>query len=788
MIFAMRWAWGLCIPILLMASPLAAQVGRPYVGTRTDLSVVVPRVEVGVEVDGALDEPIWRDAALLTGFSQYSPQDGVPARDSTEVLVWYSHEAIHFGVRAFAPPGSVRATLADRDRIDNDDQIQILLDTFDDARRALVFGVNPLGVQLDGIRVEGESTGGHGFQAEAEIHPLDRNPDFVYESSGRLEPWGYQVELRVPFKSLRYRPDEVQTWGINVIRIVQASGHSQTWTPARRGRSSFLAQSGRLEGLTGFERGLVLDINPVVTARADGGAVGSGSWDYDRVGPEFGGSVRWGVTENLTLNGTVNPDFSQVEADAEQLSYDPRLAIAFPEKRPFFLEGSERFRVPNSLIYTRRIVRPDIAAKLSGKISSADMGALFAIDDRASSRTGERPVFGIVRLTRDLGAASTLGMVYTDRTEGDDYNRVGGLDARLVRGAYTLSLQGALSANRDAIVDGTGHLWDVAFGRAGRRFGFDTRFRGTSADFVAGSGFLSRTGTVLLQATPRVTRPGAPGARLESYSLSLNLSGSWLHDAFWDGADPEDLKFHINNSWTLAGGWQLGASLLLERFWYLPYLYTDYALEVPVSPGVSDTAAFTGTPWLDNLDLVLSVSTPTWSTFGANAMVIVGRDENFDEWAPADIVILSGGLDWRPTDRVRVSPTYSRQQYIRPGEGTTVRVRDIPRLKVEYQLSRAVFIRVVGQYDAVWRDALRDDTRTDAPILIRDAEGTFAPAGEVSRNRITADVLFSYQPSPGTVVFAGYGSAMSEADAFRFRDVQRSADGFFVKVSWLFRR
>ncbi|MCA9736354.1 MAG: carbohydrate binding family 9 domain-containing protein [Gemmatimonadetes bacterium] len=773
---------------LFGAWPCAAQEGRPYVGLAGETAVEVPRHEVAVEVDGVLDEDVWAGAARLTGFSQYSPQDGVAAADSTEILVWYSHEAIHFGVRAYAAAASVRATLADRDRIDNDDQIQILLDTFADARRALVFGVNPLGIQMDGIRVEGEASRS-GFATEAEIHPLDRNPDFVFESSGHLEPWGYQVEVRIPFKSLRYRPDEVQSWGINVVRIVQARGHSQTWTPARRGRASFLAQGGSLERLTGFERGLVLDLNPFVTARADGSQDASGDWGYDRAGPEFGGSVRWGVTENLTLNGTINPDFSQVEADAEQITYDPRQAIAFPEARPFFLEGSERFRVPNSLIYTRRVVRPEVAAKLSGKLSSADLGALFAVDDRAASAHGDRPIVGIVRLTQDVGAASTVGLVYTDRTDGNDYNRVGGLDARLVRGAYTMALQGALSGNRDAFVDGTGHLWDVQLGRAGRRFGFDTRFRGTSTDFVAGSGFLSRTGTVLLQATPRFTWPGDPGDRLESYSLAFNFSGGWLHDAFWDGADPEDVKFHINNSWSLRGGWQLGASLLIERFWYLPYLYTDYAIQHPVAPGVADTVAYSGTPWLDNLDLVVSVTTPTWSTFGGNVMVVVGRDENFDEWAPANILIMSGGLDWRPTDRVRVSPTYSRQQYIRPGDGSTVRVRDLPRVKVEYQLSRAVFVRFVGQYDAVWRDALRDDSRTGDPILIRDpTTGVFGPALETSRNRMQADVLFSYQPSPGTVVFAGYGSAMSEADAFRFRDVQRSGDGFFVKLSWLFRR
>lgn len=759
-----------------------------YHGREGQTEVALPRVETALTVDGVLDEDAWGQAALLTGFSQYSPQDGVAAADSTDVYVWYSSTAIHFGVRAFAPTGSVRATLADRDRIDNDDQVHVLLDTFDDARRALVFAVNPLGIQLDGTRIEGQS-GRDFFSAEDEVHPLDRNPDFVYESVGRVTEYGYAVEIRVPFKTLRYRPDEVQSWGLNVIRVVQSTGHTQTWTPARQGRTSFLAQSGRLSGLSGLERGVVLDVTPSVTARADGSRDPAGAWAHDRSGPEFGGSVRWGITENVTLNGTANPDFSQIEADAEQLVFDPRRAVSFPEKRPFFLEGSERFQVGNGLVYTRSIVQPELAVKVSGDLGSTGVGALFAVDDRATTVDGERPVIGIFRATKDVGEASTVGLLYTDRSTGDDYNRLGGMDARLVVGGYTLTAQGALAANRDDIRDDVGHLWDLGLARSGRRFGFSSRFQGTSDDFVAGNGFLSRVGTVSLNATPRVTRVGEPGARLESYSVSLSLNGSWLHQAFFDGDDPEDLKLHFNNSWTLRGGWQLGASLLLERFWYLPYLYSDYAIETTDAAGLPDTIPFTGTPSLDNVAVVLTMATPTWSTFGANFMLIVGRDENFDEWAPANIVIFNGGLDWRPTDRVRVAPTYARQQYVRPDDGSTVRVRDIPRLKVEYQVSRSVFVRLVGQYDAVWRDALRDDTRTGDPILVRDAAtGLYASTTELQRNRIQGDVLFSYRPTPGTVVFAGYGSAMSEPDAFQFRDVRRSRDGFFVKVSYLFRR
>jgi hypothetical protein len=127
---------------------------------------------------------------------------------------------------------------------------------------------------------------------------------------------------------------------------VQSTGHEDSWAPALRNASSFLSQSGTLKGLTGMRRGVVLDLTPVVTARTDGARDGAGAWDYDASRPDVGGNARWGITSNLTLNATVNPDFSQVEADATQIQFDPRLALFFQEKRPFFLDGIEQFTAP----------------------------------------------------------------------------------------------------------------------------------------------------------------------------------------------------------------------------------------------------------------------------------------------------------------------------------------------------------------------------------------------------------------------------------------------------------
>ncbi len=137
----------------------------------------------------------------------------------------------------------------------------------------------------------------------------------MFESKGRVTEYGYEVEIRIPFKSIRFQSKKEQSWGINIVRLVQHSGREDSWTPARRASASFLGQSGRLVGLTDMRRGVVLDVTPSVTSKTTGTSGASG-WNYDGGGPEFGGTVRWGVTSNLTLNGTAKPDFSQVESDA----------------------------------------------------------------------------------------------------------------------------------------------------------------------------------------------------------------------------------------------------------------------------------------------------------------------------------------------------------------------------------------------------------------------------------------------------------------------------------------
>ena len=319
--------------------------------------VALPRVETDVTVDGRLDEPVWQQAAMLTGFSLYQPVDGRPAPDSTEVLVWYSSSAMYFGIRAYESHAAVTVSLAERDRISSDDNVEIHLDTFDELNRALVFAVNPLGVQADGTKSEGG-----GFIPGSNVGPgqNDLSADFVWQSRGHVTDWGYEVEVRIPFSSMRYPTSTPQKWGIQIDRHVQHSGYEETWTPAIHASASFIVQEGFLTGLTGMHHGTSVELNPEVTNTVTGTPCCSPlqqSWRYTS-NPQLGGNVRWALGSNFVLNGTVKPDFSQVEADATQIAADERFALFYPEKRPFFVEALDQFNVPNSLVYTRTIVQP----------------------------------------------------------------------------------------------------------------------------------------------------------------------------------------------------------------------------------------------------------------------------------------------------------------------------------------------------------------------------------------------------------------------------------------------
>lgn len=784
------------IPALaLLALLQAADSGPSFNGFAHQLHVRLPRIDTTVTVDGVLDEPVWQRAARLVGFSQYQPVDSRPAEEPTEVLVWYSPTAIYFGIRARETHGDlVHATHADRDNIGADDYVQILLDTYNDRRRSFLFGVNPFGVQQDGVRSDayaggagGTYGGGGGFGSMNILDGnVDLNPDFVFESRGRLVPGGYDVEIKIPFKSLRFAGGEVQTWGINVLRRVQHSGYQDSWAPVVRASASFMNQSGWIDGLTDLHRGLVLDLTPVATERVNGAPNSSGAYRYSS-DPELGLDAHFGITPNLSLDGTVKPDFSQVEADVGQVTLNQRFALFYPEKRPFFLDGLELLDTPNQLIYTRRIASPDAGAKLAGKAGPLTIATIFSSDATSESATGSHPLFGVTRLRYDLGPTSNLGFVGTDREDGGQFSRLAGADIHIIHSRlYFVELQGVASWLHDATGFHRGTLTQATWDRTGRYWGFNFGLTGIAPDFDAAAGFVNRTGVVNAHYFNRFTGYGGRGALLETISSFQSIFRTWKYDGF-GRQSPIEGNESVNLQGTLRGWWQPNVSLTRNFFRFDPtsigyqgHSYGEY--RVGLTAAGTTTIPFAIPALLDNLFTVgAGLTTPTWRQFTGTVSVGYGAGANFAEAARSTGASLSAAVDLRPTPAMRISAQYSRL-VIHRRDGTWFSTEDIPRLKLEYQASRWIFFRVVGQYTALSSDALRDPT-TGNPIVIGGAV-----VGPSASNQLRVDWLFSYRPSPGTLIYVGYGASCSDFDAACAVGRQRSRtdDGFFVKLSYLF--
>jgi hypothetical protein len=307
-------------------------------------------------------------------------------------------------------------------------------------------------------------------------------------------------------------------------------------------------------------------------------------------------------------------------------------------------------------------------------------------------------------------------------------------------------------------------------------------------DFRVESGFITRSGVVQQAAIPSYTIAGAPGSWLESFTVSCFCALTWdIFRHFVAGNTADDRQADFSTGFALRGGWQVGAGLSVESFGYPAPLFADYWIE-RVRGSVVDTIPFTGTPRLPNLDWSINLQTPNFQNFSLSTFYFAGRDDNFFEWANAHIVLANVDLIWRPTGQLRAELLYNHQQVNRLGDGSTVSRIRVPRLKVEYQLSRPIFVRLIGEYTSNETDALRDDSRTGGAILLRDpATGAFTRTTASASNTFRVEWLFSYRPIPGTVLFAGYGSSLDDTGSFRFRSLARKADGFFVKLSYLLR-
>jgi len=756
-------------PVALLLQAQALSAAAPPLAPA--FTATLPRLEATVRIDGVLDEPAWREAAVLGSFHPYQPVDSRPAEERTEVLVWYAPNAIYFGIVAHdRHPESIRSTVADRDNLDADDRVTIYLDTFNDRRRAFFFTVNPLGAQQDGVRTEGGFTAGNLVGGST-----DRNPDFLWESKGQITDSGYVVEIRIPFKSLRYPGSGTQEWGLNIVRDIQRTGYEDTWTDTRRANASFLLQAGTLKGLHNLQRGVVTELQPFVTATANGEVDPAGAFERASIHPSAGLNLHFGLTSSLSLDGTYNPDFSQIESDVSLVTVNERFALFIPEKRPFFLEGIELFATPNQLVYTRQIVNPIAGGKLTTKIGRTNIAYLSSLDQPDAGDA----FFNVARVRQDIGRNSTAGVTFTDRTESADFNRVLAGDARIVFGKlYYVAGQLGKAWTRSAGELAGAPLWEAEFDRTGRSWGFNYQLTGIGRDFESRAGFVPRNDIVSGHAFNRFSWYGGRGALLETIQVFFGPNRIWRYEDFGsesaiEGSESVDLNMQLR------GGWKLSSHGEHNFVNFEPGAYSTYTVDA----GGGLTTPYAAPGGVDNgCSVSGSITTPTFQIFDATAKLARSRGAIFAEGSEGYETRLTASLSMRPTNSIRIGALGTISRITRARDGSEFARTIIPRLKLEYQPTRALFFRVVGEYVAARRAALQGAT-SGLPLLVNDTVATAEQS-----NRLRLDWLASFEPVPGTVAFLGYGSSLEGDRSFDFGSMRRTSDGFFLKLAYQIRR
>ncbi|HSN86160.1 MAG TPA: DUF5916 domain-containing protein, partial [Thermoanaerobaculia bacterium] len=498
----------LCALILpFLVAPSLAQTAPETPGALSPRRFEIRRASSAIQVDGVLDEAAWSDALTYDLPYEWFPGDNVPPPVRTDFLVTYDDANLYAAWKAHDPaPAEIRAHLMDRDSIDTfiqDDHVVLMIDTFNDERRGFQFRINPLGVQADAVFSQNEGIEDFSF-------------DMIWASAAKIDEDGYVIEVAIPLNQIRF-PGTTgpQTWGFDVGRSYPRSvRHRMLAWPRDRANSCLLCQVDKVTGFAGIEPGRNLEITPTLTANrtdvAPADAPGELATGDEEVEP--GISARWGITPNLSLNAAINPDFSQVEADAAQLSVNERFALFFPEKRPFFLEGIDFFATPIQAVFTRTVVDPRWGLKMTGKEGKNGFG-VFVAEDEDNALTlpfndrsipvflqGEQVTSGVVRYRRDIGTGSTVGVLLTGR-EGDDYhNHVAGLDGffRLsdtdttrvqILSSDTLDPTGIARPAGEAF---SGEALLADYRHDGRDWAWSLAYEDRAPEFRADSGFVPR--------------------------------------------------------------------------------------------------------------------------------------------------------------------------------------------------------------------------------------------------------------------------------------------------------
>lgn len=398
--------------------------------------VTVPKMALAITVDGKLDEDVWRTAAIFKDFYQVGPGDNIAPSKPTEVLMMYDEKNLYVAFKCWDEKDKIRASVAKRDNVFGEDNVRMWLDTYNDQRRAYVLGFNPFGVQQDGIYTEGNGA--------------DFSVDIVMESKGVIEDWGWVVEVKIPFKSLRYSAGKGKMWGFNAARnIDRLNDEFDQWLPDDRNISGFLIKHGKITGLDEIKYERTLEIVPSITVSETGQRFAAidpitGRFVNQPIKNDIGVTLKYSISPNITLDAAINPDFAEIEADAPVVTANQRFPIFFQEKRPFFLEGADIFQTPLAIFDSRSIVDPDFATKLTGKIGKNSFGFMVASDNAPGNYSEDErripsnnefldknAMFGVFRVKRDFGKENHIGFFGTYRNFAEQKNFLGSVDARI---------------------------------------------------------------------------------------------------------------------------------------------------------------------------------------------------------------------------------------------------------------------------------------------------------------------------------------------------------------------
>ncbi len=732
------------LPICLCLVGLAGAQQNPAAGAPHS----VPRTDLAITVDGELDEAAWQQALSLWMEYEVRPGENVPPPVRTEVLITYDDGNVYFAFRAFDPePDQIRAHLSDRDNVGSDDWVAVILDTFNDERRSFGFLVNPLGVQEDFVET---SNGGGGSW------------DTIWDSAGQITDWGFAVEMKIPFSSFRFqRVNGPQIWGFDGVRSYSRSQrHHIGLFPRDRANNCYLCQAVKLEGFSGVTPGRNLEVVPTLTAvRTDTrDDLPDGDWSSGDEEVEAGITARWGITPNLTLAGTINPDFSQIEADARQLDINEPFALFFSEKRPFFMEGADFFSTRLNAVYTRMMRDPSWGLKLTGKEGEHTIGAyvvrdevtnfIFPGNQGSEAKSLERASTAtVLRYKRDLGNRFTLGTLFTDRKMEGYSGRVLGIDGDLrltdkdllrfqVMGSsteYPVEFEAEFDQPGGTLKDWAG---DIFYIRDTRNLDFWGRYRHVGRDFRADLGFMPMVDydDVIIGSEYEWIPEG------KTWYSALELEGEFLRRTDSDG----DLLLQQSSlSFTYEGPLQSHSVIRLtfgrERYGAFVFDQDELFVHTCMRPN-GDAHIYLNLTWGDRIDYT---------------NIRPGRRAQY-----------RGGLVYKlgRHARVDVSHHYERMTVT----GAPLFTANISQATLAYQFTTRSFVRAILQHvDYGYNTALYTDDR------------------DPEYRHLFSQFLFSYKINPQTVFFLGY---TDNSEANQDYGLASSDRTIFAKVgyAWTF--